>query len=173
MFGSNFLSNFGIPSPPAGTPTYDPFAPQIVPAAPASNPNLAGREAGSSYNTPLSAADEFAFRQWVQDNHVPFNPDATAPQDYDMRGFYQGVQQKNPKAKTAVDPNDNRMHFTDYWKTPSHETFSNESQWATPNTPQWTEKDQLVTPGGRVVFDDRAQNSQGQSPLSPGVLAPK
>ena len=171
MFGSDFLSNFGIPSPPTGFPTYDPFAPQISPAPPNSNPDLAGRVSGSSYNTPLEPADEFAFRQWVTDNKVPFNPDAIAAQDYDMRGFWKGQQQQNPKAKTAVDPNDSRLHFTDYWKTPQHETFSNESQWAPPGSPKWNENDQLVTPGGRVIFDDKAQVAPGKSPLS-SVLAP-
>jgi hypothetical protein len=76
-----------------------------------------------------------------------------------MRGFYQGLQQQNPKAQSAIDPNDSRLHYPDYWKTPVHESFSNESQWATPNAPGWNASDQLVSPGGRVQFDDRAQVS--------------
>jgi hypothetical protein len=121
------------------------------------NPILAGRQPGATYNTTLNPLEEFAFRQWVQDNHVPFDPYSTAPQDYDMRGFYQGLQQQNPKAMSAVDPNDGLMHYPDFWKTPIHQTFSNESQWAPANAPAWNDQDQLVSQGGRIIFDDRAK----------------
>jgi hypothetical protein len=120
-----------------------------------------GRQPASQYNTQLDPGTEQFFRQWVTQNKVPFNPDATTPQDYDMRGFYQGLQQQNPKAQSAIDPNDSRLHFPDYWKTPLHETFSNESQWAPANAPAWNSQDQLVSQGGRVMFDDKAQ----QNPL--------
>lgn len=142
---------------------YDPMAPTIFAASPpaSANPMLAGRTPGASYNTPLSPADEFAYRNWVQQNNVPTDPNSTAPQDYDMRGFYQGLQQGNPKAQSAVDPNDSRLHYPDFWKTPLHQTFSNESQWAPADAPQWTDNDQLAKPNGQVVFDDKAQNSDG------------
>ncbi len=108
------------------------------------------------YNTPLSLGDEMRFRAWVNQNKVPF--DTMAPvSDYDMRGFWQALQANDPRARSAVDPNDNRLHYPDYWKTPYHQTFSNESQWALPTAPHWTSQDQLVTPDGRVVFDDRQQ----------------
>jgi hypothetical protein len=116
---------------------------------------------GASYNTQLDPGQEQFFRQWLAHNRVPFNPDATTPQDYDMRGFYQGLLQQNPRAVSAVDPNDARMHYPDYWKTPLHETFSRESQWAQPTGPMWTDDDKLVTQGGRVLFDDRRK---------PGIL---
>jgi hypothetical protein len=123
----------------------------------ADNPILAGRVPGATYNTQLDPGQEQFFRQWVTHNNVPFNPDSSAPQDYDMRGFYQGLQQQNPKAMSAVDPNDGRMHYPDYWKTPIHRTLSNESQWAPANAPAWNAQDQLVSQGGRVLFDDRAK----------------
>lgn len=123
------------------------------------NPMLAGRQPSSSFDTHLNALEEMAYRQWVKDKQVPTNPDATGPQDYDMRGFYHGLQQDNPKARAAIDPNDSRMHYPDFWKTPMHETFSNESQWAPANAPSWTPDDKLVTGGGRVLFDDRQQMS--------------
>jgi len=125
------------------------------------NPLLAGRQPGANYNTPLDSGTEQFFRQWVMHNKVPFNPDATSPQDYDMRGFYQGLMQQNPRAQSAIDPNDSRMHYPDFWKTPIHQTLSNESQWAPSNAPQWTPNDQLASPNGRVLFDDRAQNAGG------------
>jgi hypothetical protein len=59
---------------------------------------------------------------------VPFDPNAP-PSDYDMRGFWQATQQQNPRAMTAVDPYDKRLHYTDYYKNPSHDTFSNESRF--------------------------------------------
>ena len=109
-----------------------------------------------SYNTPLAPAEELHFRKWLTDNDVPFNPDAKVT-DYDMRGFWKALQSGDQRAASAVDTNDNRLHYPDYWKTPYHETFSGESQWANPEkAPHWNDKDQLVTPEGEVIFDDRA-----------------
>jgi hypothetical protein len=109
---------------------------------------------GGDYNTQLQPLNEMAFRQWIQQNRVPFNPDAQQS-DYDMRGFYQGLQQQNPRATSAVNPNDGRMHYPDRWKTPLHETFSADSQWAGPVAPRWNEQDQLIAPSGRIIFDER------------------
>jgi len=108
------------------------------------------------YNTPLPGNDEKAFRQWLAENKVPF--DANAPvTDYDMLGFWKAMQTGDPRAANAVDPNDGKLHYSDYWKTPYHESFSAESQWANPKTaPHWNEKDQLVAPDGSVIYDDRA-----------------
>jgi hypothetical protein len=108
------------------------------------------------YNTPLPPAEEMIFRGWVKKNNVPFDPNAGTT-DYDMRGFWQGLMQGHPMAKSAVDPNDSRLHYPDYWKTPLHETFSQESQWAGPTAPQWNPKDQLIAPSGRILFDDRSE----------------
>lgn len=109
----------------------------------------------SGFDTQLPLLDEMQYRNWVQQNNVPTQPNAQGTQDYDMRGFYRGLQQGDPRAQSAVDPNDSRLHFPDKWKTPGHETFSNESQWATPMAPQWTPDDKLVAPSGRIVFDDK------------------
>lgn len=137
---------------------YNPFVPPIFPAQqPSMNPVLAGRQPGASYNTSLSPLDEFAYRQWVAQNRVPTNPTSNQPQDYDMRGFYRALQQGDPRAQTAVNQNDGLMHFPDFWKTPLHPTFSNESQWSPATAPQWTPNDQLAAPNGRVIFDERNQ----------------
>lgn len=106
------------------------------------------------YATDLNVAEP-GFRQWVTKNKVPFNPNAQGPSDYDMRGFYHGLMTGNPKAEQSVNPNDKRMHYTDYWKTPYHQTFSGESQWATPVAPKWNEQDQLISPGGQILKDER------------------
>jgi hypothetical protein len=108
------------------------------------------------YNTPLGPADEARFRYWLNKNDVPFDPKTEAT-DYDMRGFWKGLDSGDPHAVTAVDPNDKKLHYPDYWKTPSHETFSNESQWATPDAPHWNPDDQLIDSNGKVLFDDRAK----------------
>ena len=105
-----------------------------------------------TYNTPLSTMDELQFRKWLQQNNVPFNPQANVS-DYDMRGFFKALQQGNPRAVSAIDPHDQRMHYPDYWKTPYHETFSQESQWAAPVGPQWGPGgDYLAAPSGRILY---------------------
>lgn len=109
------------------------------------------------YQTTLQPAEEIAFRRWVMANGVPFNPEQGV-QDYDMRGFWKALMSKDPKAMTAVNPNDQQIHFPDFWKTPYHQTFSSESQWAGKGAPTWNDKDQLVLPGGQVIFDERAKN---------------
>ncbi len=102
--------------------------------------------------------DELQFRQWLQNNRVPFDPNAQVS-DYDMRGYYQGLQQQNPHAAPSeVNPNDNQLHYPDYYKTPLHESFSNQSKFATPNSPHWMgqqNQDRLVDPQGNVVFDEK------------------
>lgn len=108
------------------------------------------------FNTPLQPLDELSFRQWVQDENVPFDPQAGVT-DYDMRGFWQALQQQQPNATASVNQNDGQMHYPDLWKTPLHQTFSTDSQWSTPAAPSWNNQDQLVSPNGRVVYDERAQ----------------
>lgn len=122
----------------------------------ANNQQYAATPGQTNYNTALPQMDEFQFRQWLQDKQVPFNPNA-AGQDYDMRGYWQGLQQQNPRAMSGVNANDGQLHFSDNWKTPYHQSFSNESKYAAPNAPQWVNDSQLAAPNGRVVFDERQQ----------------
>jgi hypothetical protein len=105
------------------------------------------------YLTTLSPKEEDAFQAWVKQNAIPFDASPTA--DYDMRGFWKGLMTGDPRAHTDVNPNDKRLHFSDYWKTPYHKSFSAESQWATDQAPRWNDKDQLVLPNGQVVVDER------------------
>lgn len=74
-----------------------------------------------------------------------------------MRGFYKALTENNPIATTAVNANDGMIHYPDYWKTPFHKSFSNESKWANKSAPKWNAQDQLVLPNGTVVFDERSQ----------------
>jgi hypothetical protein len=109
-----------------------------------------------NYRTNLDDSQEFMFRMWLQRNNVPFDPDAPVA-DYDMRGFWKAMKAGDAKAKTAVNPNDKKIHYPDYWKTPYHRTFSNESQWAGKKAPKWNDKDQLVAPDGTIIFDEKAR----------------
>lgn len=114
--------------------------------------------APGSYNTTLDPLTELSFRQWVQDNNVPFNPNQSGATDYDMRGYYQGLQNSNPMAlPTEINQNDNRPHFTDYYKTPLHQSFSNGSEFAGPMSPQWINGSQLAGPNGRILVDEKKQ----------------
>jgi hypothetical protein len=131
--------------------------------------NSAYAKKQASYQTELPADQEKQFLAWLAANKVPFNP-ADPKSDYDMRGFWAALQKKDPKATSAVDPNDNRLHYPDYWKTPYHETFSNESQWAAKGAPAWNDKDQLVMPDGTVVFDDRAPKADAIHPAVKDAL---
>ncbi len=127
--------------------------------------------AGPSFNTQLDPATELAFRQWLQQNNVPFNPNAVGPTDYDMRGFYQAMQQGNPMAQSAINPNDNLLHYPDYWKTPFHQSFSSESQWAGPAAPSWINGSQLAAPNGRIVFDEKQPQPNALGLTNPmGIL---
>jgi len=123
----------------------------------------------TDFNTRLGQLEP-AFRQWVKNNSIPFDPKARGPQDYDMRGFWKGMRSGDPIAASAIDPNDSRLHYPDYWKTPYHETFSSESQWAAPGAPSWNGQDQLVTPDGQILFDDRAPKGRAEGGRVPGEL---
>lgn len=123
-----------------------------------------------TYNTQLSPQQEQQFSNWVTQNKVPFDPSAGVT-DYDMRGFWQALQAKDPRATSAIDPNDQRLHYPDYWKTPYHETFSAQSQWADPTkAPNWNAQDQLVMPNGQVIYDDRRQNAPFSLSPTPNPL---
>ena len=114
------------------------------------------------WNTPLPPLEEALFRAWLRLNNVPFNPNRRVT-DYDMRGYWQAMMRGDDRAKTEIDPNDNRVHWPDYWKTPLHETFSDASQWALPTAPRWNDEDQLIAPSGKILFDDKKQNDREQN----------
>lgn len=114
------------------------------------------RSDAKDFNTDLGVKEP-DFQKWVTTNEIPFDSTDKTP-DYDMRGYWQALQSKDPRAVTALNPNDQKTHFPDFWKTPYGRTFSAESQWANPATaPNWNAQDQLVTPDGKVVFDDKKQ----------------
>lgn len=151
-----------FPTFPSADPQYKPMAAALgLDSIQAQNTTPPFKPA-TSFNTSLNPLQELMFRGWLQQNNVPFNPNASGPTDYDMRGYYQGLQNGNPMARpSSVNPNDNLPHFPDYYKTPLHQSFSSESQWAGPNTPQWVNDSQLAGPNGRVVYDEKPSGLGG------------
>ena len=115
---------------------------------------------GHPWSTQLSPEEEQVFQQHVQGGffgRIPsqevLNPNA----DYDYRGFFHGIITGDPRAQGVINPKDKELHYPDIWKTPLHRSFSNESQYANPETaPRWNNKDQLIDPKtGKVVFDEK------------------
>ena len=103
----------------------------------------------------LTPEQEQVFRQWVASNNVPFNVADKYP-DYDMRGYWLSLQ-SNPQAQqAAINPVTQSLHYPDTFKTPYHESFSSESQWATQGAPSWSDN-KLVSPSGEVVFEDKPE----------------
>ncbi len=107
------------------------------------------------YRTYLTETDENTFKAWVSDERIPYDPSSSA--DYDMRGYYKDVVLKG-KDKRTRNENDGQLHFPDTYKTPYHETFSNESKYADKEkAPFWVGDRFLVSPDGKVRFDDKKQ----------------
>lgn len=105
------------------------------------------------YVTKLTPAQDIAFQSWVNAKHVPFDL-REANSDYDMRGFWLALQNHDPRALTAIDPYDHRMHFPDVWKTPYDRTFSRESKYALPTAPYWSKDGRyLIDQSGKILFD--------------------
>lgn len=119
------------------------------------------------YVTQLSPEEEAEFEQWVGTQKVK---DPTTGQeepvwrdsptsDYDMRGFWKAMQSGDPEATRSAQTG----HYPDRFKTPYHRSFSNESQYATPDAPKWVkdketgEEVQQMDKSGKIVFDERIQ----------------
>lgn len=144
-------------------------------AAPTTLPSEAAFERNSKWAKPGNyvtdlGPQEAEFQRWVKDNNIPFDP-SDPKSDYDMRGYWkaandpaqwQALQASGRippglESGTTLNPNDGQPHYPDLWKTPYHQSFSNESQWATQDAPKWNDRDQLVDKQGNVVYDERAQ----------------
>lgn len=123
----------------------------------------------NSYNSQLSPGDETKFRQWVDQNRVPFN--ANDPiQDYDMRGYWRDIAHQGQN-ETGVNKNDGELHYPDTYKTPYHHSFSSESMYARPNAPAWINDHQLADPAtGDVLWDEQYMGQQ--APITTRQLPP-
>jgi len=103
-----------------------------------------------SYVTQLAPQERPAFENWVRKNKVPYDPSPEA--DYDMPGFWKALQMGDKRAASGIAP-DGKLHFTDFFKTPYHKTFSNESKYSTNKSdPQW--RDNILYQYGNIVADE-------------------
>jgi hypothetical protein len=131
-----------------GPPLFSAEGPEFYAEAYAHNAPFA---TGGPYKTTLTGPQETAFLAWVTANSVPWANET--PSDYDMRGFYKASVIDN----TIPDWTPGG-HFPDTYKTPYDTSFSNESQYATPDCPfEWVTDpawgDLLIdTRDGQVVF---------------------
>jgi hypothetical protein len=97
------------------------------------------------YTTHLDPMQEMNFRSWVLKNDVPFDFNQHPMlNDYDMRGFWKD----NPNHV-----HEEGSHFPDTYKTPLHQSFSNESKYALPTAPSW-QGNQLIDNNGNIVFSE-------------------
>jgi hypothetical protein len=115
------------------------------------------------YETALNSNQEKQFLQWVGQNKIPFDPNEEM-QDYDMRGYYKALTDNKVAPR---DPAGN-MHFPDTFKTPYHETFSNESRYANYDAPRWMGDDasgfRLIDKEGNILFDESVPPLPGRKP---------
>ncbi len=104
-----------------------------------------------SYSTKLPPELEQQFQQWANQNQKRIGPMEVVNDpfsDYDYRGWFQENQ-----GSQAPDG-----HFRDTYKTPYHESFSNESKYADPDkAPTWVKSGKgfkLMTKDGVVIKDE-------------------
>jgi hypothetical protein len=130
-----------------------------------------------AYNAPFMRAPQFnpgldwlheaGFQQWRQANQVPY--DASPTSDYDMKGFYRAFTDpthiNHEQAFMGNSAYDGMPHYTDFWKTPYHDTFSTHSQYAQPVAPRWF-GDMLFAPGGAMLKDETPAQEDVQSDSS-------
>jgi hypothetical protein len=111
------------------------------------------RKHDGPFITPLHERTQLPFKEWVRMNKVPYDPSPYA--DYDMPGFYLASMGGDPRAKSSISEYDKKMHYPDYWKTPYHQTFSNESQYALADTaPYWKNNQLFDRETGEMLADE-------------------
>lgn len=109
---------------------------------------LLAQKASQKYQTNLDPIEQLNFANWASKNDVPV--DLSSKSDYDMPGFFKNMQSGGDNSQPVINVNDGQLHFTDKFKTPEHETFSNESQYSTPDAPHW-EGSSLRSPKGNLT----------------------
>jgi GGDEF domain-containing protein len=143
------------------------FAEDEVSSDDSSSPQFPNAKPGP-YKTSLPPDQEQGFQSWVKQNKVPWQDTPNA--DYDMRGYYKAMQSGDVNAQQKQSGFDGKMHFPDTYKTPYHKTFSNESQYATPDAPHW-DGDRLIDKGGKVVADETPKRSAKPMSSTPVIFS--
>jgi hypothetical protein len=98
------------------------------------------------FQTALAPHEEAAFRTWVAQNKVPFDPEEKMP-DYDMRGFWKAQQTGQTEPWKGQG-----SHFPDTFKTPADTTFSAESKYAKKAPFVWKGNDLIDLSTGQLIF---------------------
>ena len=116
-----------------------PTGPKTTPAVPYRGP------------TPLPPGLYPEFDAWMKS--APNQGDrtygmASSRPEYDWSGYFLAMRAGRPEAP----PPDERGHTTDYFKTPYHPTFSQDSRYAGPNDPFWRGRELVDPRDGRVKF---------------------
>lgn len=88
----------------------------------------------NDYTTKLTTPEQQQFNKWVADMKLKgvINPNDNF-NDYDMQGYWKNEVLNN----TNLANGSAGEHFTDKYKKPNHETFSNESMYATGNNAKY------------------------------------
>jgi hypothetical protein len=121
-----------------------------------------------AYDTQLTPEKEAVYQAWLQQNGMTAdNGWAMTPQgagtDYNMRGFFDKYG--------AVD-HKTGQHFTDEFKLPNHESFSDQSNYAVgpagAHAGSWDDADQYVRPkGDPAAMPASMSNLPAQQPVDP------
>jgi hypothetical protein len=74
---------------------------------------------------------------------------------YDMRGYWKDIASKG-RNESGINPIDKKHHYPDTYKTPYHESFSNESKYATRDAPHWV-GEKLIDKRGRAIYETKAK----------------
>lgn len=137
MLPKDFLHNLlagSLPPEMLGPPRFSSEGPKFYQQAFAANRQYAKP---GPYQETLPPAQEQQFRQWVAANNVPFDPNAKTV-DYDMRGYWRAM------LAGQAPPWKQGSHFPDTYKTPYDTSFSNESKYATADSPLVWRGDNLL-----------------------------
>lgn len=111
-----------------------------------------------TYQTQLTPEEEAQFQQYIADKSDKQDIGRDDAPDYDMRGWWKAMKAGDPKAEMQIvtDKHGTLKHRSDWWKTPYHESFSADSQWAGKKAPKW-KGDQLVAPDGKILFGGKEE----------------
>ncbi len=130
---------------------------------------LFGTAKPGPYKTQLPMVEEMAFQDWVRRNNIPFKD---GPQsDYDMRGYWKKQQASVTPDIPRNGPFTAGTHFNDEFKTPYHETFSNESKYGTSGANHWRNQNPQSDDGAWKLFNPVGGLVKDESP-PPAAAAP-